>query len=87
MPEPPGGSRVGIVVPLTLQMGWAEIPACFCATTGTDLLLGEGVDLPKHPLGKLMAPAGVPPTAPPDAAEQMSVGVRTDNWILGVVKK
>ena len=29
MPGPPG-TRVWIVVPLTLQIGWAENPAYFC---------------------------------------------------------
>jgi hypothetical protein len=50
VPDPPG-SRVRIVVPSALQMGWAESPAYFCTATETgrdiiDLLLCEEIDLP-----------------------------------------
>ena len=52
IPDPPV-ARTRVVVPSALQMGWAESPAYFCATTEMgrdwlDLLLREGVDLPEH---------------------------------------
>jgi hypothetical protein len=83
MPDPPG-SRVRIVVPLALQMGWAEIPAYFCTATETGrdtiaLLLREGIDLPGHPLEEFMKPKDVPRTAPPGSAEQTPVGVM---WMI-----
>jgi hypothetical protein len=90
MPDPPG-SRVRIVVPSALQMGWAESPAYFCTATDTgrdiiDLLLREEIDLPGHPLEKFMKPKYLPRTAPPGSAEQTSVGIYVDDYILGVVE-
>jgi hypothetical protein len=91
MPDPPG-SRVRIVVPSALQMGWAESPAYFCTATktGRDIIalpLREGiVDLPGHPLEEFMKPKYVPRTAPPGSAEQTSVGVYVDDYVLGVVE-
>jgi hypothetical protein len=90
MPNPPG-ARVRIAVPSALQMGWAESPAYFCAATKTgldiiDLLLREGVDLPWHPLEKFMAPTDLPRTAPPESADQTSIGIYVDDYVLAVVE-
>jgi hypothetical protein len=91
MPDPPG-SRVRIVVPSALQMGWAESPAYFCTATETgrdiiDLLLREDVDLPEHPLENFMKPTEEPrTTAPPGSADQTYVGVYVDDYILGLVE-
>jgi hypothetical protein len=89
MPDPPG-SRIRIVVPSALQMGWAESPGYFCAATETgrdiiDLLLREKVELPEHPLEKFLEPADLPKTAP-KGQEHTSVGVYVDDFILAVVE-
>jgi hypothetical protein len=90
MPDPPG-APVQIVVPSALQMGWTESPSYFCAATETgrdiiDLLLREGIDLPEHPMEKFMKPNDLPRTAPPESADQTSVGVYVDDCVLGVVE-
>jgi hypothetical protein len=90
MPDPPG-SRVRIVVPSALQMGWAESPAYFCAATETgrdiiERLLREGVELPEHPLEKFMEPTDRPRTAPPESVDHTSVGVYVDDYVLGLVQ-
>jgi hypothetical protein len=51
MPDPPG-SRVHIVVPSALQMGWAESPPYFCAATQAgreivEYLIDHPLDLPR----------------------------------------
>jgi hypothetical protein len=89
MPDPPG-SRVRIVVPSALQMGWAESPAYFCAATETgrdivDMLLREKVQLPEHPLEQFLQPHDIPKTAP-KGQEHTSVGVYVDDYILAVVE-
>jgi hypothetical protein len=89
MPDPPG-SRVRIVVPSALQMGWAESPAYFCAATETgrdiiDLLLRENAELPEHPLETFMQPSDLPRTAP-NGEEHTSIGVYVDDYVLGVVE-
>jgi hypothetical protein len=90
MPDPPG-SRVRIVVPSALQMGWAESPACFCAATETgrdiiELLLRDEIDLPEHPFEQFMTPSEVPKTAPPGAEPYTSIGVFVDDYVLAVVE-
>jgi hypothetical protein len=90
IPDPPG-ARVRIVAPSALQMGWAESPAYFCAAAKTgrdtiDRLLWEGVDPPEHPLENFMTPTDSARTAPPESAEQTSVGVYVDDCVLGVVE-
>jgi hypothetical protein len=90
MPDPPG-SRVRIVVPSALQMGWAESPAHFCAATETgrdiiELLLRDEIDLPEHPFEQFMTPSEVPKTAPPGAEPYTSIGVFVDDYVLAVVE-
>jgi hypothetical protein len=64
MPDPPG-SPVRLVVPLALQMGWAESPAYFCAAakTGGDII-HQSVEtkqkLPPHVFEAYMHPANTP---------------------------
>jgi hypothetical protein len=89
MPDPTG-SRVRIVVPSALQMGWAESPAYFFAATETgrdivDLLLREKVQLPAHPLEKFLEPDDTPKTAP-KGQEHTAVSVYVDDFILAVVE-
>jgi hypothetical protein len=90
MPYPPG-SRVRIVVPSALQMGWAESPAYFCAATETgrdiiELLLREEIDMPEHPLEQFMVRADAPKTAPPGDEPHTSIGVHVDDYVLAVVE-
>jgi len=90
MPDPPG-SRIRIVVPSALQMGWAESPAYFCTATETgrdiiEMLLREEIDLPEHPLEQFMKPSDTPKTAPHGTEEQKSIGVYVDDFVLAVVE-
>jgi hypothetical protein len=61
MPDPPG-SRIRIVVPSALQMGWKESPPYFCAATetGRDLiqwLVDTNAKFPPHPFEHFLLPA------------------------------
>jgi hypothetical protein len=90
MPDPPG-SRVRIIVPSASQMGWAEIPACFCTATETgrdivELLLRDKIALPEHPFEHFMMPSELPKTAPPGAEPHTSIGVFVDDCVLAVVE-
>ena len=60
MPDAPG-TPTRIVVPSSLQMGWAESPAYFCAATETarDVIQGlvaDTVELPQHCFEEYMHP-------------------------------
>lgn len=60
MPDPPG-SPICIVMPLALQMGWAESPSYFCVAmeTGQDIIQGlmtDQVELPVHQIEKYVVP-------------------------------
>jgi hypothetical protein len=61
LPDVPG-APLRLVVPCSLQMGWSESPAYFCAATETtrDLIqetLESGTELPAHRLEEYMLPA------------------------------
>jgi hypothetical protein len=66
MPDPPG-SRIRIVVPSALQMGWKESPPYFCAATetGRDLiqwLVDTNAQFPPHPFEQFLLPADLQTT-------------------------
>jgi hypothetical protein len=66
MPDPPG-SRVRIVVPSALQMGWKESPPYFCAATETgrdfiQWLVDTNAEFPPHPFEHFLLPEVPQPT-------------------------
>jgi hypothetical protein len=91
MPDPPG-SRIRIVVPSALQMGWAESPPYFCAATqaGCDVaqhLINGDFDLPPHPLEGYVLPTE-PSELTPSQQEEIHrfVAVYVDDYILAAVE-
>jgi hypothetical protein len=92
MPDPPG-SRIRIVVPSALQMGWAEPPPhyfCVATQTGCDVaqhLIDGDFDLPAHPLEGYVLPTE-PSELTPSQQEEIHrfVAVYVDDYILAAVE-
>jgi hypothetical protein len=89
MPNPPG-ARSCIIVPSTLEIGWAKSPAYLCVATDTGwdiihLLLHEKIKLPEHPFKNFMKPTDTPKTSPANE-DHTAISKYVDNYILAVVE-
>jgi hypothetical protein len=89
LPNPPG-SPVRLVVPSSLQMGWAESPAYFWAATETarDIIhrtVEIGQELPPHIFEQYMHPTAEPKRSKKEES-MYSVSVYVDDFIGAAVE-
>ena len=85
------GEELMVVVPSTLQMGWNESPAFFCATTETvrdvsQVWIGHNTELPAHKMEALVESTNPPRRQSTDGPVHQWSGVYVDDHIMAAVE-